>query len=142
MGGFDPLEMTRRAGKSLEEARDAMESADYPRCIARAQECVEMAIKTIFVILQGEYPKGHEISDELVKLIAKMPDWLIDELGRMKIASKALSQWKDLARYGDELLKLSPERLFRELDAKFALKFAEELDAHCFRLLVERQATR
>jgi HEPN domain-containing protein len=137
MVGFDPFEVRRRAEKILDEARDAYESADYPRCVLRAQESVELSLKAMHVLFEGDFPRKHDIAENLTKISDKFPTWLKEKLGRIKIASRLLTEWKDKAKYGDESLKLSPERIFKESEAKLSLQFAEEITSDCLRIIME-----
>jgi len=135
--GFDPLEIRRRAERTLDEARDAYESVNYPRCVLRAQESIELLLKAIYVLFERDFPRKHDIAEDLIKISNKFPTWLKEKLGRIKIASKLLTEWKDKARYGDESLRLSPERIFKELEARLSLQYAEEIASDCLKVIME-----
>jgi len=133
------VEMWRRAEKLLDEARDLYDSYDYPGCICRAQECVELTLKAIFGIFGKEYPKKHDVSEELARICNKFPAWFYEKLAKIKVSSKLLAWWRKLALYGDEDLKLPPERIFGEVEAKLALVHAEEISSAFMRLLIEQK---
>lgn len=126
-----------RAERALNDARDALEAYDYPTCICRAQESFELFIKAILITFKETYPRKHDVSEVLIKISDKLPNWLREKLGRIKIASKLLTNWKDPAKYGDEKLGLSSQRIFKDLEAKLALQYAEEISSDCLRVLIE-----
>jgi HEPN domain-containing protein len=137
MKKHDPVEMWRRAERALEEARDLYESNDYPYCIIRAKECIELTLKAVFILVGEKYPKKHDVSKELTKISEKFPEWFKEKLAKIKLSSKLSEEWKNLAMYGDEELGLSPERIFNYLEAKLILKHAEAISSDFLRLLIE-----
>ena len=55
------IEMARsylkRAWNKRNEAREHLKRFNYSESISASQECIELSMKSIFLVLQGEFPK-------------------------------------------------------------------------------------
>ena len=66
-----------RARVKLEEARRQMQSIQYDTCISASQECIELSVKGIFLMLLGDYQPQHEVREsEFKRMLASTPDGL------------------------------------------------------------------
>ena len=119
--------LLRRAFSKLEEARIHLKRAEYAEAISSAQECLELSIKAVFLVLKGDYPKKHEFTEEeFEEVLRAIPkDLSYIKIYKLYLYSKFWSQFYTVAKYGLEKLGLGPEKLFDRAEAKLALKHAE-----------------
>ena len=127
----------RKAGIKLDEARNHKEKANYPEAVSSAQECIEFSIKLIMLLLKGEYPRKHKFTDKDFKeILDKLPAELSHvDLGRLYLISKFWAEMYTIAKYGSEELGIGPEKLFKEEEAKIAIKHAEECEINAYWVL-------
>jgi HEPN domain-containing protein len=118
----------KRARKKLGEAEEHLKQMNYPESVSSSQECIELSIKAMFLLLMAEYPKRHTFRDEeFEKLFEKVPEELrYLDFPRLFLYSKFWGGFYEAAKYGDERLGVGPERLFRKEEAELALKHAGE----------------
>jgi hypothetical protein len=53
----------KRAWNKFNEAKSYLENYHHPESISASQECIELSIKAIFLLLQKEYPRKHEFEE-------------------------------------------------------------------------------
>lgn len=118
----------RRASHKEEEAQANLKMSNIPESISASQECIELSIKAIFLLLTDKYPKKHEFEeDEYVHLLKKVPKQIqFLNFGRLFILSKFWSNFYTVAKYGNEKFGIGPEKLFNKEEAELALKHAKE----------------
>jgi len=61
----------KRAFNKLNEAKSSLENHHYAESVSASQECIELSVKAIFLLLQEEYPRKHEFKEEEFKKILK-----------------------------------------------------------------------
>jgi len=117
-----------RAWHKLDEAKDHLKRLHYPESISASQECMELSIKAIFLLLQEEYPKRHDFKEEeFERILEKVPESLqYLNLPKIYLFTKFWLNFYTIAKYGFEKLGVGPEKLFGEEEANLALKHAEE----------------
>ncbi|MFC1958688.1 HEPN domain-containing protein [Chloroflexota bacterium] len=54
----------QRAQNKENEARADIESRHLAESISASQECIELSMKTIFLLLTDSYPKRHDFKEE------------------------------------------------------------------------------
>ncbi len=91
-----------RAKWCLKEAEMALSEKNYPMCVRRSQESLEMAIKALLRSMAIEYPKGHDVGDSLIYIEKKLPDYLRSEVPFLKSFLTELSRVRGPAFYGYE----------------------------------------
>ncbi|MDI6813773.1 MAG: HEPN domain-containing protein [Desulfitobacteriaceae bacterium] len=120
----------KRAYKKLGEAEGYLKPAvsNCPESISASQECIELSVKAMFLLLMAEYPKRHWFKDEEFEaLLEKVPEKLRHlDFPRLFLYSKFWMGFYETAKYGDEKLGVGPERLFRKEEAELALRHARE----------------
>ncbi len=119
-----------RASKKLSEAEGYLAGPlpNRPESISASQECIELSIKAVFLLLKAKYPKRHWFKDEeFEELLERVPEELkhLDFL-RLFLCSKFWSAFYDVAKYGDEKLGVGPEKLFKREEAELAIRHARE----------------
>jgi len=118
----------KRAWNKLDEAKKRLESRHYPESISASQECIELSIKAIFMLLQEKYPKKHEFSEEEFEaILKKIPERLeYLDFHKLYLYSKFWLSFYTVAKYGLEKIGVGPEKLFEKEEAELALKHAEK----------------
>ncbi len=130
-------EYLARSGRTLEEARNAMQNGDFPLTIRRAQEAAELSLKGALRFLAIEYPKEHDVRDVLSSLAKSraLPAWFEAEIEFMANTSSDLARKRGPAFYGDEQAATPPSQLFGTEDAAKALTDVERIFQNCKALL-------
>lgn len=119
----------RRVNNKLDEARNQLQQKfNYAESVSASQECIELSIKAVFLILGEEFPKKHEFKEEdFIKLLDKIPKELeYYNFPRLYLLSKFWSNFYTVAKYGLEKLEVGTDKLFTDKEANLALKHAEE----------------
>ncbi|MFZ2071240.1 MAG: HEPN domain-containing protein [Halobacteriota archaeon] len=65
-----------RAKWCLKEAEMALSGENYPMCVRRSQEALELVVKSLLRSLAIEYPREHDVGDALGYIEEKLPDYL------------------------------------------------------------------
>lgn len=126
-----------RAYTSLNEARDSSKRFDWPLCILRSAECVEFSLKAILGVVVGDYKRKHDVSGDLISAYDKFPEWFRTKISRISLVSRVFTFLSLQAKYGDELLKVSPKSIFERPEAQAYLQIAEQVYFDCNRLFYE-----
>lgn len=118
----------RRASNKEMEARENLKKFNIPESISASQECIELSMKAIFLLLTDSYPKKHDFTDDdYVHVLSKVPKQAENlNFARLFILSKFWSNFYSAAKYGNEKFGMGPEKLFKQEEAELALKHAEE----------------
>jgi len=118
----------KRASNKLNEARSSLENHYYAESVSASQECIELSVKAIFLLLQEEYPKRHEFEEEEFEAILKKIPEKLKYLGfpKLYLYSKFWSTFYTVAKYGLEKIGVGPEKLFEKEEAELALKHADK----------------
>ncbi|MHB8105708.1 MAG: HEPN domain-containing protein [Dehalococcoidales bacterium] len=126
-----------RASSSLREAEESLRRYDWPLCVLRSAECVEFSLKAILRLADSEYKREHDVSGVLINAYDKFPEWFRAKLPRISLFSRVFSYISLSAKYGDELLKVSPKMLFDRPEAQAYLEFTRQTYHDCYRLFSE-----
>ena len=133
-------DLVRKAKDHLLTAKEGAEklSMSHSNIIAECQAAIELSTKAVFKLMELDFPRKHQllfrreeegkIYEETKKLLNKeFPRYFAykDDVPRMVFLTYFWSEFYTLAKYGIEELNLSPDRLFKEEDARLALKHAE-----------------
>ncbi len=117
-----------RADTILTEARSRLEAIDHDLAVRRAQESLELFLKSLFRFLQRAYPTTHDPKKELYSLIEAieaLEGHSIErrQIARLVLAGSVLNLWRSPAFYGDETLNVGD--LFDKQEAELAISYAE-----------------
>ena len=95
-----------RAWNKLDEAREHLKKFNYPESISASQECIELSVNAIFLLLQKEYPREHEFREEEFENILKMIPAKLKylDIAKVYLYSKFWLQFYTVAKYGLEKL--------------------------------------
>jgi len=125
----------RQAEARLKDAKDALLDGNYPYAVRLSQECVELSLKAVLKAVGIEYPKIHDVSDILVDVEARFPEWFRAEVGFLRESSKVLVKKREISLYGGEEAFLSPEEVISRGDAEDATQRADKTYELCRRLV-------
>jgi HEPN domain-containing protein len=124
----------KRAYNKLSEARGHLEMFHYAESVSSSQECIELSVKTIFLLLHGGLPRKHEFSEEeFENVLRKIPSEYYKsheyfcgyvDLCKVYLYSKFWSQFYTVAKYGFDRLGVGADKLFGREEAELALKHA------------------
>jgi HEPN domain-containing protein len=114
-----------KADTILAEARSRLEAMDYDLAVRRAQESLELFLKSLFPFLQRPYPATHDLKKELYTLVEALKDYALEkrQIARLVLAGSVLNLWRSPAFYGDETLNVVG--LFDKREAELAISYAE-----------------
>lgn len=126
-----------RAYTSLREAEDCGKKFDWPLCTLRSAECVEFSVKAILITVVGNYKRDHDVSGDLINAYDKFPEWFKAKVPRISLTSRLFSLISLSAKYGDELLKVSPKSIFKQIEAEAFRNVAKEVYWDCNKLFHE-----
>lgn len=125
----------KQASSRLKDAKEALEEENYPYTLRLSQECVELSLKAALRLVGVEYPKVHDVSDVLIEVRSRFPEWFNGKIDFMAEASTILVAKRELAFYGGEEDLLTPEEVISREEAEEALSFAEKILPLCKKLL-------
>ena len=132
----------KQAEARRDDAKDALAEGNYAYAVRLSQECVELCVKAALRFVGVEYPKQHEVSELLVELKARFPDWFAAETPSIREASVSLFKKRELAFYGGEDTALPPDKVIAEEDGRKAVESAVRVSSACKRLLADQGPTR
>jgi len=127
MTNFDHSKrLAAEATRTIAEAENAYYDGDWNYTIRRAQESVELHLKSLLVALNIEFPKVHDIGAVCVKELEKKRIPIAEETGLQIIQiSKELSEKRGPAFYWEE--DYTKEEAKEALDgAKFINTFFDQ----------------
>ena len=116
----------RRAENKKNEARQELECWHHAESISSSQECIELSMKAIFLLLTDSYPKRHNFKEEEFELLLdRIPEDLrYHNFPRLYLLHRLWSGFYTVAKYGYDKIGTGPEKLFHKDEAELALKHA------------------
>jgi HEPN domain-containing protein len=132
----------RQAEPRLRDAKRAMEEGRLAYALRLSQECLELSLKASLKLVGIEYPKKHDVSEVLLRVRARFPDWFAPDVPDLAEASRALAERRAISMYGDEERGLSPEHLIGKEEAAEAWRWARKAFEAGRRLLEETRSSR
>ncbi|MEM3692360.1 MAG: HEPN domain-containing protein [Candidatus Korarchaeum sp.] len=106
----------------LEEAELAFKRKDYPICVRRSQESLEMVAKALLRALAIEYPKAHDVSPALISASSKLPDAIRCRVEHLSSLISELAAVRGIAMYGYEREGIPASKAISEGYAKGVLE--------------------
>ena len=127
----------RQAKARLKDAKEAFLESNFPYAVRLSQECIELSLKAILKAVGIEYPKVHDVSDVMIEVKERFPEWFRLELEFLRESSKVLVKKRELSLYGGEEALIAPDEVIDKMDAEDATKRAEKTYTLCEKLLTE-----
>lgn len=118
----------KRASNKLDEGKHCIEKWKYAEAISAFQECIELSIKAIFLLLTDKYRKNHRFDEkEFKEVLEKIPSSLDNlEFHKLYLYSIFWSNFYTIAKYGLENFGIGAEKLFEKEEVDLALKHADK----------------
>lgn len=103
-----------RAYNKLGGAKGNLDKLHYPESISASQECIELSIKSIFLLFKEK---------EFEKTLEKIPEEIIYlDFPKLYLYSKLWESFYTVAKYGFEKLGVGADKLFEKEEANLAYK--------------------
>jgi HEPN domain-containing protein len=125
------IDMTRLAADYLRRARarlidgdSALKRGHHPEVVRYSQEAVELSLKACLRMIGVEYPKVHDVGDELKLNSPRFPTWFSRRIEEFAKISTELAMKRAASMYGIEAAGKGPSELFDEEEAELSLKEA------------------
>lgn len=128
------LGLFRQAESRFKTMKEAFRVEDYPYTVRVAQECVELSLKAVLILAGIDPPKWHDVGTILLEHADRFPSVDRPLLEEMAFISRSLRGEREKSMYGDEVLRLPPDRLYSKYDAESAQKWAEKIYSFCSQL--------
>lgn len=115
------------AQERLGSARRALGKGRYGTVISYSQECAEYSVKAIMESLSIKYPPIHDVGGLVLRLKRdkRMPHWFRANSSQVSEIISRLADLRIPARYGNQIKKIPPSKLFSKEDAERALADAK-----------------
>lgn len=118
--------LLREAQNCLNEAKRYFAEGDWNFAIRRAQECVELALKSLLKAGGWEVPKRHDVGIVIIERLRQVNIALATEIAERVIsASERLAQQRAPAFYWEVAFTCDDAKLAVD-DAEFVLAWAQE----------------
>jgi len=111
----------------MAEAKNHYEKSHYDLCVRRSQEACEMFLKSLFRLIDIEFPAAHDLKQKLYDVYKPLEKYgiSVEETAKIVLANETLTLWRDRAFYGDEKLRVSG--CFGKNEANLALSYVQRL---------------
>ena len=138
------LEMLIEAGKKRKRAKILFDNADYSGVVETSQHSIELAIKSLFVLMGLDYSFTHDPGKELDKVVQQLKEIIpIDNsfesaitmiFRRLEYSSEVLSRFHTEGMYGFKGVPAS--QLFNVNDAEYALSQTGSVLVTCWFIIM------
>jgi len=125
----------RQAKSRLRTMHEACEIGDYPYVVRTAQECVELSLKSLLIFAGIDPPKWHDVGAILLDHATRFSSIPEQEIEEIVFISRSLRADREKSMYGDDILRLPPERLYTKYDAETAKAWAEKIFLTCSKFI-------
>lgn len=112
----------KRSLSCLEEAKAALEREDYPLCVRRSQESLEMAAKSLLRALAIEYPRTYDVGPLLLSVSNRLPEPIRGHADQLSSLISELAAIRGPAMYGYEREGVPPSEIVSEGYAREVLE--------------------
>jgi HEPN domain-containing protein len=111
----------------LSEAKNYYKKSNYDLCVRRSQDAFEMFLKSLFRLIDIEFPSAHDLKQKLYDVYKPLEKYgiSVEETAKIILANETLTLWQERAFYGDEKLRVSG--CFGKNEAELALFYVERL---------------
>ena len=108
--------LLRQAESRFKTMKEAYQAADYPYTVRAAQECVELSLKAVLISIGIDPPKWHDVGTILLDHADRFSSEEKALLEEIAFISRSLRGEREKSMYGDEVLRLPPDRLYSKYD--------------------------
>jgi len=103
--------------------------------VRTAQECVEPSLKSLLIFAGIDPPKWHDVGAILLDHATRFSSIPKQEIEEIVFISRSLRADREKSMYGDDILRLPPERLYTKYDAETAKAWAEKIFLTCSKFI-------
>jgi HEPN domain-containing protein len=121
----------RQASSRFKTTQEAFQDADYAYVVRTGQECVELCLKALLISVGVDPPKWHDVGTILLDHASRFPQIAKKVIEEMAFVSRNLRGDRERSMYGDDILRLPPDRLYSKLDAEHAKDWVEKVYSTC-----------
>lgn len=124
------------AGSKFADAQRYESSSRHAAAVQAAQEAMELYAKASFLLLDQQYPRKHDFSeDEFLATLNRLPESMsFLRFPRLYLLHRFWAHFYTTAKYGFEKLEAPPADLFGFEEAGLAIKHAREWQDAAIRL--------
>lgn len=130
----------RQASARVKDAREALNDGLHAYALRLSQEAVELSLKAALKLVAIEYPKKHDVSDVVVDVKDRFPEWFKREVHVIADISRKLAAKREVCMYGDDVALVSPDEAVSAEESLKSVSDAEKVCELCKRLLDEVKA--
>ncbi len=112
-----------RAEKRIFALKALIKVQAWADVVREAQECVELALKSLLRTANIEVPRVHDVSDIFIAHKSLLPKAVLKDLSQLIEISRRMRRDRELAFYGTE--DLTPSEFYKEDDAQKAFTDTE-----------------
>lgn len=118
----------KRAKNKLDDGKQSLEKWQYSEAISSFQECIELSLKAVSLLLLDKYSKDHKFDEkEFREVLNEIPYALENlEFHKLYLYSRFWSNFYTTAKYGLENLGKGAEKLFGKEESELAQKHADK----------------
>ena len=128
----------RQATSRNKTMNEAFQNEDYPYVVRSAQECIELCLKAMLISAGIDPPKWHDVGAILQDHADRFSSIEKQVIEEMAFISRNLRADREKSMYGDDILRLPPERLYSKFDAEMARTWAEKVFSSCTQFFKKR----
>jgi len=127
------------ASKDLERAKTLTKQRDWSGSVEAAQHCIEISVKSLYLLVGLNYPEQHDPAVDLKKVMSRLRglrsyhNYLWMEIARMRWICKMWEWIHTSSVYG--CLDIPATKIFHEEDAKTAIDYATDVNSKCRQIL-------
>lgn len=121
----------------LGEARTALDGENYPICIRRSQEALELATKAVLRYFGLEYPREHDVGEALPEIEGKLPGYVKEKVPELRGLLTELASIRGPAFYGYEREGIPASKAFGAERAREVYEKVKVMVETCLEFLEE-----
>lgn len=121
----------RQATSRYKTMNESFQNEDYAYAVRTAQECVELCLKALLISVGIDPPKWHDVGAILQEHSSRFSPIGKEVIDEMAFISRNLRGDREKSMYGDDVLRLPPDRIYSKFDAEKAKTWAEQVFTTC-----------
>jgi len=125
----------RQATSRYKTMNEAFQNGDYAYVVRTAQECVELCLKALLITVGIDPPKWHDVGNILQEHSSRFLTIGKQVIDEMAFISRNLRGDREKSMYGDDVLRLPPDRLYSKFDAEMVKTWATRVFSTCSQFL-------
>jgi len=130
----------RQAISRYKTMNESFQNEDHAYAVRTAQECVELCLKALLISAGIDPPKWHDVGTILQEYASRFPSISKPDIDEIAFISRNLRGDREKSMYGDDILRLPPDRIYSKLDAETAKNWAEKVFTTCSQFFRKKSA--